>query len=232
MDLKELKALTFKPVKRRKAFYNYLEKIKAGYPPLGEGEEEHEVLITNFVLAAFPLFGADIVLGTIHRFLQSRVNKTGASGILEEAYKMAPRGRGKLRNKTGARGGVREDIGPMKFRSAFEANVARYFRYMEWKWEYEPERFQFEKNGKRGPKSYLPDFLIDWGEGPVYVEVKGRFFTGDKTRISKFLSEYSDKKLIFITNRSSKEVIEFAVKHRMTVFLVEDFPKNKITGWE
>lgn len=86
--------------------------------------------------------------------------------------------------------GVRLDIGPMHFRSAWEANYARYLNVMIrfgkiLKWEYEPTTFWF--NGiKRGTVSYLPDFKI-WpitGE-PYFVEVKGYLDGKSKTKLKR-----------------------------------------------
>lgn len=77
------------------------------------------------------------------------------------------------------RSGRRDDLGDIFFRSAWEANVARYLNFLAaqgqtHKWEYESETFWFDKI-KRGVRSYKPDFKIwDTPNGePYYWEVKG-----------------------------------------------------------
>jgi len=71
-----------------------------------------------------------------------------------------------------------ETVGPrdIKFRSRLEARWASFFDELGWKWEYEP----IDLNG------YIPDFLINFGDKQVLVEVKG-------TIIFKDLYEHSKK---------------------------------------
>lgn len=74
--------------------------------------------------------------------------------------------------------GTRPDLG-FYVRSSWEANYARYLKWLQskgqiFKWEYEPERFEFTAI-KRGTRSYLPDFKV-WDKEdakPYYIEVKG-----------------------------------------------------------
>lgn len=76
------------------------------------------------------------------------------------------------------RGGKRADIDGMYFRSSWEANYARYLRWLLGRgeiasWEYEADTFRFE-GVKRGPYTYMPDFKITELNGRVwYAEVKG-----------------------------------------------------------
>ena len=86
--------------------------------------------------------------------------------------------------------GYREDLGKIYFRSAWEANYARFLNYMialgavEW-WEYEPETFWFEAI-KRGVRSYKPDFRVKWtAESPRFVEVKGWMDPKSKTKLKR-----------------------------------------------
>lgn len=76
-----------------------------------------------------------------------------------------------------AKRGFRDDLGPIHFRSAWEANVARYLKWLQERgdidlWEYEPQVFWFEAI-KRGVRSYLPDFRITEGSKVYFIEVKG-----------------------------------------------------------
>lgn len=73
--------------------------------------------------------------------------------------------------------GYREDLGPIFFRSAWEANYARYLNMLLARgeieaWAYEPETFWFEAI-RRGVRSYKPDFKITEGGLTYFVELKG-----------------------------------------------------------
>jgi hypothetical protein len=104
-------------------------------------------------------------------------------------------------NYTRCKGGYREDLGDIYFRSSWEANYARYLNLL-WKmkviekWEYEPETFWF-LNIRRGVRSYRPDFLVQYkGEAqPVYVEVKGWMDAKSKTKIARFKKYYPQHRL-------------------------------------
>lgn len=104
-------------------------------------------------------------------------------------------------NYSRTKGGTRADIGPIHFRSSWEANYARYLNLLlKMKvieaWEYEPETFWFLKI-MRGVRSYRPDFLVQYkGEAkPVYVEVKGWMDPKSKTKIARFRKYYPQHKL-------------------------------------
>lgn len=85
--------------------------------------------------------------------------------------------------------GYREDIGPMYFRSRWEANYARYLNWLVSlgqieKWEYESDTFWFDKI-KRGVRSYKPDFKI-WENGSIhYDEIKGYMDSKSATKIKR-----------------------------------------------
>lgn len=75
-------------------------------------------------------------------------------------------------------------------RSAWEANLARYFQWLKDRgeireWEFEPETFWFA-GVKRGVVSYLPDFRITERDGSVrYVECKGHLDARSKTKLKR-----------------------------------------------
>ena len=100
------------------------------------------------------------------------------------------------------RGGKREDLDGMYFRSAWEANFARYLNFLVGngditKWEYEPDTFEFTEI-KRGTRSYTPDFKVFDSEDaePYYYEVKGWMDAKSKTRLKRMAKYYPDVRVI------------------------------------
>lgn len=98
--------------------------------------------------------------------------------------------------------GRRVDLGDQFFRSAWEANFARYLNFLQtngdiFKWEYEPDTFWFEAI-KRGTRSYLPDFKVWDSEesNPYYYEVKGWMDAKSKTKLKRMAKYYPDVKII------------------------------------
>lgn len=87
--------------------------------------------------------------------------------------------------------GYREDIGEFYFRSAWEANIARYLNWLKaagklHRWEYESETFWFEKI-RRGVRSYTPDFKV-WDtltSEPYFIEVKGWMDAKSKVKLKR-----------------------------------------------
>jgi len=125
------------------------------------------------------------------------------------------------------------------FKSKMEANTCRALIERGWKWEYEPKRFSFAKKvgNSSKVKSYLPDFLITKGKEKRWVEVKGRFFSGDKTRLKGFKRDFPEefKNMLFVTKKYAKKEIEFAKQMGIEVWIYEDLCKeykDKIKGWE
>lgn len=80
------------------------------------------------------------------------------------------------------RAGFRDDIG-VTVRSGWEANICRWFNHQGIVWEYEPRVFYFDTM-RRGARSYLPDFWLP--ELDIWVEVKGRLKSTDKTKLKRF----------------------------------------------
>lgn len=119
-----------------------------------------------------------------------------------------------------ARGGIREDLG-FYVRSKWEANVARYLKFLEergeiYKWEYEPDTFWFE-NIKRGTRSYTPDFKVWETENsePVYWEVKGYMDQKSKTRLKRMEKYYPKVKIKLIMQKEYNEIgkLSSLIKH-------------------
>ena len=98
--------------------------------------------------------------------------------------------------------GRRADLGGTFFRSAWEANFARYLNLLQTngnicKWEYEPDTFWFEAI-KRGVRSYKPDFKVWDSEDsePYYYEVKGWLDAKSKTKLKRMAKYYPGIKVI------------------------------------
>ena len=109
-----------------------------------------------------------------------------------------------------AAAGYRDDLGPIYFRSSWEANYARYLNWLQArgeieKWEYEPDTFWFEKI-KRGVRSYKPDFKI-WEKGSVYYdEIKGYMDAKSKTKIKRMRIYYPQVKLRVIAVKEYRSI--------------------------
>jgi hypothetical protein len=91
-------------------------------------------------------------------------------------------------NRTGvSTAGYREDIGGQYFRSAWEANYARYLTFTGTRWEYEKQTFWFEKI-RRGVRSYTPDFYLPAQK--VFHEVKGWMDKKSATKLKRMRIYY------------------------------------------
>lgn len=85
--------------------------------------------------------------------------------------------------------GMRADLG-VNCRSGWEADLLRWFSHQGIRWEFEPLRFEFP-GVKRGAKSYLPDIWLP--DEDIWIEVKGRLMSSDKTRIKRFKKFYPEE---------------------------------------
>lgn len=84
------------------------------------------------------------------------------------------------------------------FRSRYEAKVAEFLHDAEIQYEYEPYCFKVRKN------IYVPDFYLP--DHDCFIEVKGYFGLGSKSKLSKFLEDYPDVNLIMIPWTVRKEL--------------------------
>jgi len=141
-----------------------------------------------------------------------------------------------------ARGGYREDL-KQYFRSKWEANIARYYRYISEFYIYEYKEFEF-KTIKRGQRYYKPDFYLPASDS--WVELKGFFRASDKTKLRRFKKYYPEEfaKLKFIIpdkyarSKTNGEMIKFLVNELKINFdeiisykEIEEYGKL-IPGWE
>lgn len=120
--------------------------------------------------------------------------------------------------------GKREDIGDYFFRSAWEANYARYLTILKEtnqiiNWEFEPITFFFEGE-KRGAISYLPDFRITKLDNSIeYHEVKGWMDAKSKSKLKKFAKYYPKEHLVLI---DSKQYNKIKKEYKTQIPLWED----------
>lgn len=105
------------------------------------------------------------------------------------------------------RAGRRDDLGPIHFRSSWEANYARYLNLLiklgaVTSWEYEPETFWFE-GIRRGTVSYLPDFRVIYKGDPTpeYVEIKGWVTPKDRTKWKRMAKYHPQVKLVVVKEK-------------------------------
>ncbi|HMJ83792.1 MAG TPA: hypothetical protein VK504_11525 [Vicinamibacterales bacterium] len=114
-------------------------------------------------------------------------------------------------NYSRCKGGYREDIGGIYFRSSWEANYARYLNLLKARgdiheWQYEADAFRFDV--KRGCRYYRPDFKVwDSEEStPYYVEVKGWMDRKSKTKIRRMKIYYPSIRLDIVDQRIYREI--------------------------
>lgn len=121
-----------------------------------------------------------------------------------------PRRRVGTRGKRG-KGGKRADLGGVYFRSAWEANYARYLKWLVSQgaiksWEFEPDEFWFDKI-KRGTRSYKPDFKVIENDGQVvYYEVKGYMDDKSRTQLRRMAKYYPQVKVIVIDSKCYQDI--------------------------
>lgn len=120
--------------------------------------------------------------------------------------------------------GRRVDLDNRYFRSAWEANYARYLNFLVkhksiFKWEYEVDTFWFE-GIKRGCRFYTPDFKI-WEavtDTPYYIEIKGWMDQKSATKLNRMQKYYPDIKVILV-QKKEYEALKKSIK-------------SMIPGWE
>ena len=93
-------------------------------------------------------------------------------------------------NQIRYKGGKREDLDNVYFRSASEANFARYLKFLKIEFQHEPRTFLFP-GVRRGNVSYLPDFYLP--KEDRWVEVKGWFDPSSKTKLKRFKKYFPEQ---------------------------------------
>ena len=109
-----------------------------------------------------------------------------------------------------AKGGKREDLDDMYFRSSWEANYARYLNFLVdngeiISWKYEVDRFDFPV--ERGTREYTPDFKIYENDGRIiYHEIKGWMDAKSKTKLKRMAKYYPEEEVIVIGEDEYKAI--------------------------
>jgi hypothetical protein len=110
-----------------------------------------------------------------------------------------------------AKRGKRDDLGDIFFRSAWEANYARYLNHLKGAgaivgWEYEPTTFRFGKL-YRGATTYTPDFLVKDSDGSeAYHEVKGWMDNKSKTKLRRMAKYHPTVRLEVIDEKRYRAI--------------------------
>lgn len=104
---------------------------------------------------------------------------------------------------TRSRGGRRADLDDRYFRSAWEANYARWLNYRRdvvgdiLSWSYEAQTFRFPVI--RGTMSYTPDFRVERTNGAIeWHEVKGWMTQQGATALKRFAKYYPREVLVLV----------------------------------
>lgn len=102
-----------------------------------------------------------------------------------------------------AKRGRRADLGGQFFRSAWEANYARYLNFLVQNgeiatWEYEPQTFVFH-GVERGALTYTPDFKVIEHDGSYkWHEVKGWMDAKSKAKLKRMAKFYPEEEIVII----------------------------------
>lgn len=125
-------------------------------------------------------------------------------------------------DRTPTRGGKRPDLNNQYFRSAWEANFARYLNFLQAQgeiehWEYEPDEYEFHAI-KRGVRFYIPDFKVFDADGSyVYYEVKGYMDSTSATKLKRMAKYYPEERIILIERDEYRAIAKW---------------KGLMEGWE
>ena len=111
-----------------------------------------------------------------------------------------------------AKQGKRIDLDNIYFRSAWEANMARYFKFLKdkgmiYNWEFEADTFYFDKV-RHGSRTYLPDFKI-WetaNSTPYYIEVKGYMTSVCRTKLKRMQKYYPHIRVDLVQKKEYDEI--------------------------
>lgn len=123
---------------------------------------------------------------------------------------------------TRSKGGRRSDLNDQYFRSAWEANYARWLNFRTHhgdvlRWEYEPQTFRFPV--QRGTMSYTPDFRVTFSDGrSEWHEVKGWLTQQGATALKRFTKYYPVEVLVLIGTDEYRAIAKQA--------------KSMVEGWE
>lgn len=115
----------------------------------------------------------------------------------------------------GTKNGRREDLGGIYFRSAWEANYARYLNWqvaqnMIKSWEYEPQTFVFH-GVTRGALNYKPDFkVINLDDSHEWHEIKGWMDAQSRAKLKRMAKFYPAEKLVVIDGPAYRGIAKWS----------------------
>jgi len=137
--------------------------------------------------------------------------------------------------KVRSHAGKRKDLGDIYFRSATEANYARYLNLAKIKWEFEPRTFYFE-GVRRGNVSYTPDFYLP--NEDRWIEIKGWLDGPSKTKLKRFKKYYPEEFAKLTVVLESPKDKDLDALEKIGIVRIESFKeiRNKLSrvikGWE
>lgn len=106
--------------------------------------------------------------------------------------------------------GRRPDLDNRHYRSKWEANIARYLRFLQERGEirsWAPEVKYYDFPIRHGTTRYLPDFEVTTNNGSLEVwEVKGYMDRQSNTKIKRFMKYYPHIKLRLIQRPEYAEI--------------------------
>ena len=108
-------------------------------------------------------------------------------------------------------GGKRADLDNQYFRSAWEANWARYLNWLQslkeiQGWAFEVKTFEFSKI-RRGSRFYTPDFQVTNNDGSIeYHEVKGFMDPRSATKLKRMAKYFPDVRIVLIEKAAYTDV--------------------------
>lgn len=101
--------------------------------------------------------------------------------------------------------GKRKDLDNRFYRSAWEANYARYLKWLKENqqikdWFYEDREWEFPV--KRGNRFYKSDFRVIENNGDeIFYEVKGWMDRDSKTKLNRMSKYYPDVRIIVVDGK-------------------------------
>ena len=107
--------------------------------------------------------------------------------------------------------GKRPDLDNRFFRSAWEANYARYLNWMMARreinsWGYEVETFEFAKI-KRGSRFYTPDFKVFFPDGRFeFHEIKGYMDSKSATKLKRMKKYFPHIPVVLIDKTIYRQI--------------------------
>lgn len=116
-----------------------------------------------------------------------RTEKARATMFRNKTYRIKVEGENPYSR---TKSGKRKDLDNQFFRSATEANYARFLRFIKIDYTYEKKTFEF-KMIKRGTMIYTPDFYLP--SDNIYIEVKGWLDPKSITKLKRFKKYYPDE---------------------------------------